>query len=585
MNDPHERTTSTIGRVRMDRRLLLKAAAAGSSLVSLTLGLPRQAAGQTPAAPPADAAPPEQQVLRIASDPTIAKLLNFYEQVYERPGIADLMSEPLVRLTKNAEIVPAAALEWSGNEDKRIWTFQIDPNLVWSDGNPVTARDWVRTFQHAADPEHAWDFAWFWSGDIVNFTEAVAGTVPVDQIGVRQGANERELIFETINPAPYLPSKLLYSWPLSAAALDTHGPLYNNQPETSVTSGPFKLEEWTLDQQIVWTRWDGYKGKMQIPLQRIINKFAAPTQSFTLYEAVEIDYMSDPAPAEFQLAEANPEIQNEIYQGVADFACLYFFFDVNTAPWDNLQVRQAFSHVLDREAMEQQIWGQQARPAPSYLAPGFPASNVEGLAEIQQFDPELGRTLLAEAGFPNAEGFPALTMQVRGGGNPLEVATTQAYASMLKEHLNVDVELQTIDRQAFYAAMNAKPTEISFGWVSYGMDYFDPSNMLGVWLSGGRHSWSNPEFDRLVQEATVFTGDEAQRTQMFQDAERVLVSDVPAVFTYFVTPIQLMRSYVKGDALQPDQNGIAAIHFPGFSTASTVLEGLYVSSDAPTDRS
>ena len=71
---------------------------------------------------------------------------------------------------------------------------------------------------------------------------------------------------------------------------------------------------------------------------------------------------------------------------------------------------------------------------------------------------------------------------------------------LLKEHLNINVELQTIDRQAFYDAMNAKPTEILFGWVSYGMDYFDPSNMLSVWLTGGRHSWSNEEYDKLVNE-------------------------------------------------------------------------------------
>jgi ABC-type oligopeptide transport system substrate-binding subunit len=156
---------------------------------------------------------------------------------------------------------------------------------------------------------------------------------------------------------------------------------------------------------------------------------------------------------------------------------------------------------------------------------------------------------------------------------------------MIKEHLNVDVELQTIDRTTFYDMMNAKPTEITFGWVSYGMDYFDASNMLSVWKTGGRHSWNNAAFDAKVEEATAFLGDEAQRTALFQEAERMLVEDVPAVWAYHPTPIQLIKPYIKGPALDPDPNGIAAIHWPGWSTTSTVLTEIYVSSDAPEGRS
>ncbi len=578
---------SSLGETRLDRRTLMKSAAAGTSLFLMSMGLP---AGTTLAAQstgelPADAAPKEEQVFRIASDPSIAKTMNFYEAVYQRPGVADLFSESLVRLTKDFEIVPGAALKWSSSKDGKTWTFELDPDIVWSDGNPLTAKDYVRTFQYAADPEHAWDFTWFWSGDIVNFTEATEGKAKLEEIGVKQGANPHELIFEMVNPAPYLAAKLLYSWPISDAALTKYGAFYNSKPETSVTCGPFKLDKWTLDQEIVMSKWDGYKGKLNIPFQTIINKFAAPAQSYTIYDAGEIDYMSDPAPAELKLMEADPSKKGEIFQGVADFACLYFFFDVTKAPFDNLKVRQAFSHVIDRDTMQKQIWGRQAKPAPSFLAPGFPASDTEGLKDIQKFDPDLGKQLLSEAGFPDGKGFPKLTMTVRGGGTPVEVATTQAYGAALKQYLNIDCELQTIDRQAFYADLNAKPTKILFGWVSYGMDYFDPSNMLGVWLTGGRHSWSNPAYDKKVKEATTFLGPAAQRIKMFQDAERILVSDVPAVFAYFITTIQFMKPYVKGDALTADKNGIAAIHFPGFSTADTVLEGLYVTKDAPKGRS
>ena len=529
---------------------------------------------------PDDAAPLEEQVLRVATNPTNAKVLDFYEQVYERPGYADMFSPSLVRLTKNFEIVPGAATEWSGSEDGKTWTFKLAEGLMWSDGNPVTAIDYIRTFQYSADPEHAWDFAWFWDGNIVNYTEVLSGELPVEELGVRQGANEYEVVFETVEAAPYLPAKLLYSMPLSAAALDEHGPLYNTNPDTHVSSGPFKLEEWARDQHIIYTRNEAYTGDLQVPLQKIIVKMAAPNATFTLYEADQIDYMQDPAPAELQIMESDPETAEQVYQGVGDFACLYFFFDVTTEPFDKLEVRQAFSHVIDREAMQQQIWGRQAKMAPSFLAPGFPASNTEGLADIQRFDPELGRQLLADAGYPDGEGFPDLILTYRGGGTPLEDATVQAYASMLNEHLGINVEIQTMDRQAFYDDMKS----ILFGWVSYGMDYFDPSNMLGVWTTGGRHPWSNEEYDNLVNEATTFLGDADERIAMFQEAERILVEDVPAVWAYHVSPIQLVKPYVIGPGLEPDNNGIAAVHWPGFATMGSVLEELYISADAPTGR-
>ena len=97
------------------------------------------------------------------------------------------------------------------------------------------------------------------------------------------------------------------------------------------------------------------------------------------------------------------------------------------------------------------------------------------------------------------------------------------------------------------------------------MDFLDPYNMLSVWLSGGRHSWANEEFDQLVKDAASFTGDPAERTQMFQDAERILVEDVPAVFIYHGTPVQLVKPWVKGAVAgagrqRHHQHPLAGIH-------------------------
>jgi ABC-type transport system substrate-binding protein len=215
--------------------------------------------------------------------------------------------------------------------------------------------------------------------------------------------------------------------------------------------------------------------------------------------------------------------------------------------------------------------------------PGFPASDSEGLKEIQKFDPELARQLLSEAGFPDGAGFPAQELWLRNA-NALDQSVAGAIAASIKSNLGIDVQVSNKDQDSFMDALTAKPTEIPFGYVSYGMDFLDPFNMLSVWLSGGRHSWVNDDFDTLVKDAAAFTGDPAEREAKFQEAEKVLVEDVPAVFVYHETPVQLVKPWVKGAVLEPDKSGITSVHWPGYTSMSTVPAELYIGADAPAGR-
>jgi peptide/nickel transport system substrate-binding protein/oligopeptide transport system substrate-binding protein len=536
---------------------------------------------------PADAAPAEKQVYVAPDNVTIAKVLDFYEAVYERPSDAasDLFSETLVRLDKDFKLLPGAAESWTGSEDGKTWTFKIRQGLTWSDGNPVTANDWVKTFQYGADPNHAWDFTWYFQGVIKNWSAVVApaeGAAPLtpDQIGVHVGANDYELVVETEVPAPYLPAMLVYSNTLSKAGLENVGPLYNTNPETAISSGPYILSEWQKDQQIIYTKNEKYTGQIKTLVNKVVIKLATPDTYFTMYQNNEIDFMQNPAPAALTLMQSDETTAKEIYSGVGDFPTWYIFFDVTKAPFDNLKVRQAWSHAIDRDLLKQQVLGPNGTPAYSWLAPGFPASQREALQDIQKFDPELGKSLLAEAGFPDGKDFPKQQMWLRAP-SPLDKTVAAALASMLKQNLNIDVELLEKDSQGFTAALNAKPTQIPLGYVRYGMDYLDPSNMLSVWKSGGRHSWSNPDFDAKLKAASEFLGDPNERIAMFQEAERVLVADVPGVFIYHGTPVQFIKPWLKGPFLQPDANGIVSMHWPGFATMSTVPEELYIGADAP----
>ena len=130
------------------------------------------------------------------------KALDFYETVYSRAPLADNFSTPLVRINNAYQIVPGVAHSWK-QTSPTTWEFYITPGIMWTDGNELTANDFVETFRYSADPKHAWDFTWYWSGVIKNYTEAVAGKAPVNSIGVGVGKDKYTFVVTTEGPVAY----------------------------------------------------------------------------------------------------------------------------------------------------------------------------------------------------------------------------------------------------------------------------------------------------------------------------------------------------------------------------------------------
>src|SRR4029079_14066471 len=239
--------------------------------------------------------------------------IDFFESVYKRGGsVADILSDPLVRLDKNFKIHPGAATKWEVDKTGLVWTFHLDPNLIWTDDTPVTADDYVATFRYGADPKHAWDFTWFFGGVIKNWDDVVAGKMPVDQLGVK-AADAHTLQFATQSPAPYLPAMLLYSNPMQKKALEAHGGLYNSDPATSVSSGPFILKEWRKGDRLICEANPKYKGTNKPFIQKIIVIGAAPATDFASYQANEIDYVlgSNLSPADNEIIAKDSALQKE----------------------------------------------------------------------------------------------------------------------------------------------------------------------------------------------------------------------------------------------------------------------------------
>ena len=514
---------------------------------------------------PADARPYDEQVYRIACDITRNETtFDFTVSVYQRYCGSDLFQDQLVNLDKDFNVIPNSAESWEVAEDGLTWTFHIKEGLEWSDGTPLTAYDWEATYRYAADPEHAWDFAWFYAGVLKNWNEAIAGEVPVEELGV-VAVDDLTLQIITEVPWPPLPAMMQFSFVMQKNALETHGPYYNNDPATSVSAGPFMLESAEPGNEIVLVANPNYKGFRQPRLSKIVGTYMNQATYFAAFQDGDIYQVGYEAltPADFETVLNDPVLSENYLRHYGDFRTDYLLFDTYNPPFDDLNVRKAFAHAIDRDAIVENVYGEvKAMPAYAMLMPGFPASDTEGvLQEYQVYDCEMANQYLADAGFPDGEGFPAQELWLRGEG-PAMQAVYGAAAASIAACLNIDIEVSNQDGKVYMDALNADPTTLTFGAVSYGMDFLDPSNLLGIWISTGRHSWLNEEFDSLVAEASSMVGDPEAREQMFRDAEKILVDDVGGAFIAHRWQGDLFQPFVQGEGFrEPDSQGIAAWHW------------------------
>ena len=528
---------------------------------------------------PADASPYTMQVATVPCDITANQItFDFQVSVYQRFCLSDLFQDQLVNLDKDFNVIPASAESWEVSDDGLTWTFHIKPGLEWSDGTPLTAHDWEATFQLVATPDHAWDFAWFYAGVLKNWDEIIAGELEPTDLGVR-AVDDLTLEVETVNPWPALPAMMQFSFVMQKAALEEHGPLYNSDPETSVSAGPFILDVLEPGNRIEVVANPNYKGFRQPRLQRVIARYQDMSTEFVAFQNGEIDWMGyEPlSPADFEVIQSDPVLSENYLRHYGDFRTDYLLFDTFNEPFNDINARKAFAYALDREAIVNNVYGEiKAMPAHSMLMPGYPASDTEeALTEYQTYDCDQANQYLADAGFPDGEGFPDLTMWLRNEGAVMQ-AVYQASAASIAQCLNINIEVQNQDGKVYMDALNAKPTQLQFGAVSYGMDFLDPSNLLGIWVSTGRHSWKNDEFDQIVTEASSLTSDFILREQMFKDAEKILVDDVGGIFIAHRWQGNLFQPYIKGDGIRdPDSQGIAAWHWGN----DWVWGNLYVGAD------
>ena len=516
---------------------------------------------------PPGAAPPEYQV--FTSFKAENRYLDMATSHYQVIGHDyALVNEPLVRMDRNYNLLPAAATRWEVSDDGLAWTFYLQPDLVFADGHPLTAHDFEDTFKRWADPATGFDLEWFYRS-IRNWGGVVAGELPLDSLGVR-AVDDHTITFATKDPTPYLPLILTFSWVTPSHLFEKHGPGWSTRPETLLGSGPFRLVEWSKLDRIVLEPNPRYRGPHKPYLERVVSKLynaAVPPPMLSSYEAGAADHVSLANQAEINRIKTDSRLKDQLDTYMA-FGTTYLMMDTFKPPFDDLRVRQAFSHAIDTEALVESALQGVAVPAVSMLPDGFPAANTRELAPVQRYDPDLARKRLAEAGYPDGRGFPRTVMWIRGaslqGGQ-----APQAVQAMLKRNLNIDIGVQNTEAKLFMETMYQG--NIAFAMIPYGYDYMDPSNLLGIWRSTGRHTWHNERFESIMTVANHLIGDPARRIALYQEAERILVEDAAGVFLWHSQHNELWKPYLRSEALERNDRGGYAIRVDKHLNLSTTL--------------
>ena len=493
---------------------------------------------------------PEENVLRIAvpSDPRSLD-----------PAIAyDVVTWPLVRTLfhglvdydDDLNLVPWHARSWTISEDGRTITFKLRQDIRFSNGRPITSEDFAYSLQRILNPAV--------KSPGQGFYRNIAGARAYQDGSADRVSGLRTPDLETLEielVQPDLPFLYCIAMPFAYAVpreeVERHGDEFGRYP---VGSGPFTLARWQRGTGLRLEKNPGYYRADDIRLEAIdLMVGGDETLHMMMFERGELDIASVTSTgipdADFIRVMNDPVLSKRVAHQPLN-AIQYLSMNTELPPFDNVNVRRAINHAIDRERIVGLI-SDRGIPARGVLPPGMPGFN-EALAGYDH-DPEKARTLLEEAGF--TEGFTTELMVTAQSGIDSKIG--QAVQQDLAE-VGITVEIRPVTGPTRIEATGRRGAVpfATFGWYQ---DYPDPSNFLDVLLNGNRitevHStnvafYDNERVNALLNEASSST-DQAHRLALYQEAERLIVDDAPWVFLYYPQMYLLRQPWLKGLKLNP----------------------------------
>ncbi|MBC3219135.1 ABC transporter substrate-binding protein [Serratia fonticola] len=453
--------------------------------------------------------------------------------------------EGLVSTDANGHLAPAVAENWE-NTDYQTWTFHLRPGAVWSDGSPVTAQDFVYSWQRLADPKTGSPYASYLQYARIEHIDAIlAGKKPPESLGV-SAIDEKTLKVTLSEPVPYFVSMLSHTSmkPVKQSVVEKFGDKWT-LPQNYVGNGAYRLSEWVVNERIVLERSPNYWNNSKTVIeQATFLPLSSEVSDINRYRSGEIDITNSAIPPNLY-AKMKREIPEQLH--VNPYLCT-FYYEINNqrAPFTDERVRAAVKLTLDRDIIANKIMGQGQIPAYSFtptFTEGGNFSQPEWAGWTQEKRNEEAKKLLAQAGF-NAEKPLKFTLLYNTSDQNKQQAI--AAASMWKKNLGAQVTLQNQEWKTSLQSRHEGQFDVARAtWCG---DYNEPSAFLNMLLSNSSNNtffYKSPAFDALMA-STLQAPDAAARGTIYQQAETLLDKDSALVPVYYRVSARLVKPTVGG---------------------------------------
>ncbi|MCS4534313.1 ABC transporter substrate-binding protein [Neisseria montereyensis] len=459
--------------------------------------------------------------------------------------VRDLL-EGLVETDETGAIIPAVAESWE-SADNKTWTFKLRPDARWSNGDPVTAEDFVYSWRRLVDPKTASQYAsYLQAAKIANIDDILDGKKPADSLGVK-AVDPHTLQITLTAAVPYFPQMLYHAAtkPVHRATVEKYGVKWT-QPENFVGNGAYVMDKWVVNERIELVKNPQYRDADQVKIERVVFlPIGSQTDDVARYEAGEVD-ITDALPPEMYagLQEKYPQQLKR-----SPYLCTYYF-EINNQkpPFDDVRVRKALSLALDRDIIATKVLGRGEEAA-------YNLTRV-GTSGFVPYDPEWrklayptrvaeAKKLLAEAGYD--ENHP-LTFNFLYNTSEQHKKIAIAAASMWQQAFGfVKVNLENQEWKTYLD--NRRNGNYQIARASWCGDYNEPSTFLNTLQSdnsSNRAFYKNPEYDALLAKTLQAGITDQQRAEYYTQAEALIDRDTAIIPVYGYVNSRLVKPRIGG---------------------------------------
>ncbi|MSQ32185.1 MAG: peptide ABC transporter substrate-binding protein [Dehalococcoidia bacterium] len=454
----------------------------------------------------------------------------------------------LVKIGHDLRVTPELAESWTVSPDGKVYTFKIRKNAKFNDGRAVTAKDFKYTLERAADPATAAPVAEQYLGDIIGVNDKLLGNAK-EVSGVKI-IDDQTLQITIDASKAYFIAQMTYTitYVVDRANVESGGKTWALKPNGT---GPFYLAKYTQGDSIVLKKNPNYWGT--VSLDEIRYNLAGGDQ-MAQYQNGEIDVAGVGVNDLARVQNPKEPLNKELVKPDSLFDVSYIGFDVTKAPFDDVKVRQAFNHAIDKPTITKDVLANLSSPAFGILPPGFPGYSPD--MKVLIYDPVKAKELIKQSKYGDVSKFPRIALTISGTGGDVG-PVIEAFIQNWKDNLGVTVDIQQVESATFFQALqtNKRTHRMQMYALGWSADYPDPYDYLDILLysksANNYGSYSSPQVDQLLLQARA-EQDVPKRVGLYNQAEQMIITDAAWLpLFYGGERYVLVKPYIKNYKLPP----------------------------------